>query len=122
MPQSATVTRVLLIITVPFCQCLTVSRSVQLRGAAREALGGTGLLHIWEDAVAEGEGTACSKAKDKRCSARLAGVEGGGIGRAAAVTQKKLFPYHPPNTVNVFPAQIPWETRRELDSAVEKRI
>ena len=61
MPQSATVTRVLLIITVPFCQCLTVSRSVQLRGAAREALGGTGLLHIWEDAVAEGEGTAGRK-------------------------------------------------------------
>ena len=83
MPQSATVTRALRLVTestgVPSCQCLTASRSVQLRGAARAALGGTGRRHVGEDAAADGEGTAGREAKDERGAARLAGVEGGVI-------------------------------------------
>ena len=69
MPQSATVAKALRLITestgVPFCQFLTVSRTVQLRGAAREALGGTGGRHVGEDAAADGEGTAGRKTKDE---------------------------------------------------------
>ena len=42
--------------------------------------------------------------------------------RAAAVTQKGLFPYHQQDTVNVFPAPTPWRTRRELDPAAEKEF
>ena len=61
--------------------------------------------------------TAGSEAKDERGAARLAGVEGESIARAAAVTQKGLFPYQLPDTVNFFPAQTPWGTRKELDSA-----
>ena len=48
--------------------------------------------------------------------------EGGSIARAAAVTQKGLFPYHLQDTVKVFTATTPWGTRKELDSALEKRI
>ena len=65
---------------------------------------------------------AGSEAKDERGAARLARVERGGIARAAAVTQKRLFPYHQQDTVNVFPAQTPWGTRRELDPAAEKNL
>ena len=41
------------------------------------------------------------EASDERVAARLAGVEVGGIARAAAVTQKRLFPYHPQETAKV---------------------
>ena len=81
MPQSSTVARGLRLVTestgVPFCQCLTASRSVQLRGTARAALGGTGRRHVGEDAAANGDGAADSEAKDERGAARLAIVEGG---------------------------------------------
>ena len=83
MPQSTTVARALRHITestgvVPFCQCLTLRTVTLLRGDARKALGGTGRLLVGEAAAADGEGTACSEASDKRSVARLTGVEGAG--------------------------------------------
>ena len=45
-----------------------------------------GMLGTREDAAADGEGSAGHEAKDERGAASLAGVEGGGIARAAAVT------------------------------------
>ena len=47
---------------------------------------------------------ACHEVSDERCAVRLAGVEGGGI---ALAIQNGLFPYHPPETVKVFPVLIP---------------
>ena len=119
MRQSAAVARA------PGYLSASASRSVRLRGAAREALWGTGWLHVAEAAAADCEGTAGSEANNERCAALLAWFEGGGIAGAAAVTQKGLFPYHTQETVNVyllFPARNTWETPRELDSAVKKRI
>ena len=69
--------------------------------------------------MADGEGTADREANDERCAARLAGVEGVGIARA---TSKGISPISPARHSEVFPVLIPWGGRRELDSAVEKRI
>ena len=54
MPQSATVTRALRLIT----ESTGASRFARIRGAAREALGGTGLQLVSEAAAADDEGTA----------------------------------------------------------------
>ena len=45
----------------------------------REALRGTGLWHVGEDAAADHKGTAGNKAKDKGGATSFAGVEGGGM-------------------------------------------
>ena len=63
------------------------------------------LQHLGEAAAADGESRACREASDERNALCLAGVEGGGIARAAAVTQKGLFPYHLQETVKVFTVQ-----------------
>ena len=86
-------------------------------------LAGIGQLHVGEAAAADSKGMASSKASDERGAERLVRVEDGGIVLAAAtVTQKGLFPYHPLETVKVFPVLTSWGSRRELDSAVEKRL
>ena len=59
---------------------------------AREALGGTWRRLFGEAAAADGEGTTGREERDEHCAARLAGVEGGGIARTAAVTQKGIVP------------------------------
>ena len=90
MPQSATVARALRLIT-ESTGSASASRSARLRGAAREALGGTGRRLVGEAAAADGEGMAGREASDERGAARLARVEGR--------LQRGLFPYHPPDTV-----------------------
>ena len=60
------------------------------------ALGGGGRRHVGEDAAADGEGSAGREAKDKRSAASLAGVESGGIARAAgAAVTEGIVPISP---------------------------
>ena len=54
---------------------------------------------------------AGSKASVECGSARLAGVEGGGM----RATLKELFLYHQPETVKVLPVQIPCDSSKEPD-------
>ena len=118
MPQSATVARALRLIT-ESTGSASASRSARLRGAAREALGGTGRRLVGEAAAADGEGMAGREASDERGAARLARVEGAGKARA---TPKGIVPVSPAGHSEVFPVLIPCASRRELDSAEEKRI
>ena len=88
MPQQATVARALRLITestgvVSFCQCLT------LRTDTGRSEGGAGMNRA-AACLADGKGTACCEASDQRVVVRLVGVEGSGIARAAAVTQKGI--------------------------------
>ena len=89
------------------------------RGAAKEALGGTGRRLVGEAAAADGQGMAGREASDERGAARLARVEGAGKARA---TPKGIVPVSPAGYSEVFPVLIPCASRRELDSAEEKRI
>ena len=97
----ATVARALRLITESTVVLFCKSHCLTLRPVTGRSEGGTGRQHVGEDAAANGEGTAGSEGKDERGAARLAGVEGGGIARAEAVTQQGLFPYHPQNTVKI---------------------
>ena len=127
MPQSATVARALRLITestgvVPFCKCLTLptfTGRCEGGGAPRRRLGGTGRRLVGEAAAADGEGMAGREASDERGAARLARVEGAGKARA---TPKGIVPVSPAGHSEVFPVLIPCGSRRELDSAEEKRI
>ena len=85
----------------------------------KKALGGTGRRLVGEVAAEDGEGMAGSEASDERGAARLPGVEGAGIARA---TPKGIVPVSPARHSEVFPGLIPCGSRRELDSAEEKRI
>ena len=120
MPQLATVARALRLITeyhLSWQKYLSASASCSalLRGASREALGGTGWRLVGEGGGGGRRGH--SRPRSERRPRRGAPRRSWEWGHSA--TQKGLFPNHLPETMKL--SQY-WFPRREQDSAVENEI